>query len=118
MTKLEIDGNDLVVHVQGLDVLLAFKSELRIPLSHVEGIARAGDELQGPKGLRVPGIAIPGLWVGTFYGEDGRAFWDVSGGANAIAIYLRDDRFSKLVIDVDDPTAAIALVTRAAATPR
>jgi len=37
VTKIEVSGDELVVHVQGLDKLLAFKSELRIPLSHIEG---------------------------------------------------------------------------------
>jgi hypothetical protein len=118
VTSLEIRNDELIVHVRGWDRVFAFKSELRIPLAHVEGVARAGTELDAWKGWRVPGTSFPGFHAGTFYGRDGRAFWDVRGRDNAIAVYLRDDRFSKLIIDVDDPEAAIAMITRAAATPR
>ncbi len=61
MTKIEVSGDEVVVHVQGLDKLLAFKSELRIPLSHIEGVARADDELREWKGWRAPGTSMPGL---------------------------------------------------------
>ncbi len=43
MTTIEISGDELVVHVQGWDKLWALTSELRIPLSHVAGVDRAGD---------------------------------------------------------------------------
>ncbi len=118
MTKIEVSGDELVVHVQGWDKLLAFKSELRIPLSHIEGVARADDELREWKGWQAPGASIPGFWAGTFHTNDGRAFWDVSGGDKAIAIYLRGDTFSKLVIDVEDPDTAVAMIIHAVATPR
>ncbi len=64
------------------------------------------------------GTSIPGFWAGTFHANDGRAFWDVSGSDKAIAIYLRSDTFSKLVIDVADPDTAVAMIIRAVATPR
>jgi len=118
VTKIEVSGDELVVHVQGWDKLLAFKSELRIPLSHIEGVARADDELREWKGWQAPGASIPGFWAGTFHTNDGRAFWDVSGGDKAIAIYLRGDTFSKLVIDVEDPDTAVAMIIHAVATPR
>ena len=118
MTNIEVIGDELVVHVRGLDTFLAFKSELRIPLNHIEGVARADDELREWKGWRAPGTAIPGFWAGTFYAQDGRAFWDVSGGDKAIAIYLRGDNFTKLVIDVEDPDASVTMIIRAVATPR
>jgi len=56
VTKIEVSGDELVVHVQGLDKLLAFKSELRIPLSHIEGVARADDELREWKGWRAGNV--------------------------------------------------------------
>jgi hypothetical protein len=117
MTSLEITNDELIVRVKGWDKLFALKSELRIPLAHIESVARAGVELRAPKAWRVLGTSFPGFQAGTFKGED--AFWDVSGGGDsAIAIYLRNDHFSKLIIDVEDPVEAIAMVARAVATPR
>lgn len=87
MTKVDISGDEVVVHVQGWDKLFAFKSELRIPLTHIEEVARADAEVRVWKGWRAPGTSVPGFSAGTFYANDGPAFWDVSGAGNkAIAI--------------------------------
>lgn len=118
MTTIDLTDAELIVHVQGLDRVLSFKSEIRVPLSHVEGVAPASEEAVAPKGLRAPGISIPGLTAGTFYGPDGRAFWDVHDPDKAIVIYLRHDTFTKLIVEVEDPDAAIRDIMRAVATPR
>lgn len=115
MTTIEITGDELVVHVQGWDQLWAFKSELRIPLQHVAGAQRSEGAAHAWPGLRVPGTSFPGFIAGTYYAGDGRAFWDVHTPGKAIEISLHDDHFAKLVIDVEDPAAAIAQITRAVA---
>ena len=47
------------------------------------------------------------ITAGTFYDKDGCVYWDVHNPANAIAISLHDERYSKIVIEVSDPAAAI-----------
>lgn len=42
-----------------------------------------------------------------------KVFWDVHDGANAVVIKLHDDDYQRLVIEVDDPGAAVALIERA-----
>ena len=118
MTTIELTDAELIVHVRGLDKVLSFKSEIRVPLAHVEGVAPASEEVAVAKGLRAPGISIPGLTAGTFYGADGRAFWDVHDPDKAIVIYLQHDTFTKLIVEVDDPDAVIRDIMRAVATPR
>ena len=118
MTTIELTDAELIVHIQGWDKVLSFKSEIRVPLAHVEGVAPASEELDASKGLRAPGISIPGLTAGTFYAPDGRAFWDVHDPEKAIVIYLRHDTFTKLIVEVADPHVAVRDIMRAAATPR
>ena len=117
MTNVEISGTEVIVYVQGWHKLFAFKNELRVPLKHVERVARAKNELHTWKGWRAPGTSVPGVLVaGTFYGKDGRAFWDVFGGGDkAIAMYLRDDRFAKLIIDVEDSESTLNFLENAMA---
>jgi hypothetical protein len=115
MTKIEIVGAELLVHMVGMDRMWALKSELRIPLAHVAGVERDAEEAAAwYHGFRAPGTNIPGVIVaGTFYSHAGRVFWDVHHADNAIAIRLHDETFSKLVIEVEDPDAAIALIEQA-----
>jgi len=115
MTRIEIAGADLVVHVEGPDRFWAFKSRIRVPIVHVASIERATDEARRWwHGLRAPGTNIPGvITAGTYYERAGRVFWDVHDPKRAIALRLRDDRYAKLVIEVEDPDAAIAAVEAA-----
>jgi hypothetical protein len=117
MTTLEISGANLVVHVQGLDRLWAFKGELRVPLANIAGVERAGDEARGSfHGIRAPGTNFPGvLTAGTFYERGGRVFWDVHDPERAIAIRLHDESYEKLIVEVEDPDAAIATLVAALA---
>ncbi len=101
--------------VQGLDRLLAFKSEVRVPLAHIVNVERADEEARRWwHGWRAPGTQLPGLvTAGTFYGSEGRVFWDVHDPNRAIVLHLRDDRYAKLIIEVEDPESSIAAVQAA-----
>lgn len=112
MVDLTITSGNLVMNVLGADKLWAFKSSMEIPLQHVAGI-RADPEIarSGWKGWRIPGTSIPGvITAGTYYKDGKRVFWDVHGGANAVVIDLREERYNQLVVEVADPNAAVGLL--------
>ena len=115
MTRIEIAGTDLIVHVEGFDKYFALKSELRVPLAHVAGVEHADDEARTWfHGFRAPGTNIPGvLTAGTFHHHEGRVFWDVHNADGAIAILLHDETYAKLVVEVADPEATIAAIEAA-----
>ena len=60
MALVHIDGNDLVVVIEGLDKLWAFKSSLTIPLANVRGATADPGIAADPKGIRAPGAHLPG----------------------------------------------------------
>jgi hypothetical protein len=68
--------------------------------------------------VRAPGLSIPGFKAGTYYGDDGRSFWDVQGsGEHAIALHLRaGSGYDTIFVDVEDPDEAVRLISSAAAT--
>jgi len=112
MAEIEYTGDALVVRVTGWDKVWALKSQLTIPIAHVVGAEPATEDARSWwHGIRLPGSYIPGvITAGTFYTDGGRVFWDVHDADRAVAIHLRDDRYTELVIEVDDPAATIALV--------
>jgi hypothetical protein len=115
MTTIQIDGADALVHVEGFDQFLALTSRLRIPLKHIAGVDLAGEEAHAWfHGIRFPGSNIPGvLSAGTFYEHQGRVFWDVHDPDKAIEIRLHDEDYVKLILEVEDPAAAIATLRAA-----
>jgi hypothetical protein len=114
MTEIELTRDALIVHVRGMDRLWALKSRLEIPLSHVVG-AEVNPEVarQWRKGIRTPGTHVPGvITAGTFHQEGERVFWDVHDPEKTVVIQLRDERYARLVIEVDDPNAIAAAIRK------
>ncbi len=113
MSEVELTEDALLIHVQALDRLFTLKSRLEIPLAHVLG-AQADPGIDLPswwKSLRPTATQIPGvLTVGTFYQEGERVFWDVHHPEKALTIRLRDERYQRLVIEVEDPPATAAAI--------
>ena len=112
MVEFSLDGSTIRFEVQGLHRLWAFKSRLEVPLAHIRGVTSDPNVARGWwKGLRMPGTNIPNIIVaGTFYMNMKRTFWDVSNAAKAIVIYLEGNRYDRLVIEVQDPEAAVGQI--------
>jgi hypothetical protein len=112
MAEVELTENVLIVHVRGMDRLWALKSRLKIPLSHVLG-AEVDPEIarEWHKGIRAAGAHVPGvITAGSFYQEGERVFWDVHDPEKTVVIRLRDERYARLVIEVEDPRATAAAI--------
>jgi len=69
-----------------------------VPLAHVAGVQLAADDA---------------IKAGTYYEKEGRVFWDVRDPERAVAVLLRDERYVKLVVEVEDPQATVAALEAA-----
>ena len=113
MARVSINSDELVVEVEGVDKILAFKSRIAIPLRHVRGATADPGIAREPKGRRSPGTHLPRVVVaGTFHQDGDRIFWDVRDPSKAIVIELADERFRRLVIEVDSPGATVSEINR------
>jgi hypothetical protein len=54
----------------------------------------------------VPGV----ITAGTFHQEGERIFWDVHDPEKTVVIRLKNERYSRLVIEVEDPLATVAAI--------
>jgi len=115
VAEVELAEDTLSIHVLGMDRLWALRSHLEIPLSHVSG-AKAAPEVARRwwQGIRSGGTHVPGvIMAGTFHQEGERVFWDVHDPEKAIVIGLMDERYTRLVIEVEDPPATVAAIQAA-----
>jgi hypothetical protein len=104
----------VLFNVKGLHKLWAFKSRLEVPYAHIRGVRTAPAAARGAKGWRLPGTHVPGLiTAGTYYRKGQRSFWDVANPDKTIVVDLAEERYQQLIIEVDNPEAAIALLTSA-----
>ncbi|GEM30932.1 hypothetical protein NN3_19390 [Nocardia neocaledoniensis NBRC 108232] len=116
MAEVSIDGGDLVVRIEGLDKLWALKSRLVIPLTNVRGATVDPGIVKERKGIRAPGTHLPGvITAGTFHIDGEQVFWDLRDPDKAVVVELADERYARLVIQVDDPAEVVALIEKACA---
>lgn len=114
MATISVQGQDLVVEMNGLDKLWSLKSKLTIPLAHVRGATIDPGILGEPKGVRAPGTHLPGvITAGTFHQDGEKVFWAVRDALKAVVVELADEHYTRLVVEVDDPRAVVAMVEQA-----
>jgi hypothetical protein len=112
MVDVSVESDRAVFEVQGWDKLWSLRSRLEIPLAHITGVEANVDQVnQWWHGLKVLGADLPGLFAaGTFYYHGELVFWDVRHPANTVIVTLNHERYRKLIIEVADPTATVALL--------
>ena len=114
MASVSVTDDLLTVDVQGLHRLWAFKRRIRVPLAHVRGATPDPGIVHEPKGLRAPGLHVPGAAViGTFHRDGETHFWDVRVGTHTIVFELADETYNRLIIDVEDPRTTVDTINRA-----
>jgi len=120
VTEYEIHEGKLELTVEGADKLWALKSHLTVPLDDITGVRPVADaqaEISG--GVKLAGSRIPGvIQAGSFVYSDGAMFWDVRRPGHAIVITLQHEHYQALVVDVEDPEAAVQEISQALATFR
>jgi len=104
---VNLDGDDLVVRMRGLDMLAAFRRTVRIPADHVRGIVVQHRDRVPAIGFHFPGLAVPGvLYAGAFGFGDDRSFWHVRRAELLLRVEcVPGAEFRRLVLQVPDPTA-------------
>jgi hypothetical protein len=112
VVDLSIAEGKLTLNVRGADKLWAFKSSLEIPLVHIVAVRADPETARGwYHGIRMPGTSVPGvIKAGTFYQDGKRVFWDVHHPEKTIVIDLHDERYNQLIVEVEDPQAAVSLI--------
>ena len=114
MARVSVEGTDLIVEIEGLHRVWALKSRVTVPLRHVRGATLDPGIVRDFRGIRTAGTYVPGVIVaGTFRVEGERTFWDVRDAQKAVVIELDEDRYARLVVEVDDPGATVDLIENA-----
>ena len=115
MTQVALQRDRLVVEIEGFDRVWCQERQIIVPLANVKGAHRDPD-----LGFETPWVGagwkalLPGsVAAGSMMVEGQREFWDVRDPQYTIVIDLRDERYSRLVIDVEDPRTAIKAINGA-----
>jgi len=118
MQALTVDQQQhkLIVEVVAVERLWVHNSRFEIPLAHVKRASinpEVANSIPYPsQNPSDPEWPTP-ISEGTFYQHGNRVFWEVSDPAKAVVIELKDDQYSELVVQVDNPAAVVAQINQA-----
>ena len=113
MVVIIIVGDRLRLEVQGLDKLWSLKSQLELPLTHVVSARVDREAARGWwHGFKLLGTWSPILTAGTFY-KDGIVFFDIHDPDQTIVVELNHEHYRRLIVEVADPDATVAMITAA-----
>lgn len=114
--KVGIESDALAVAFTGWDRVWSFHRGARIPLAHITS-AHVGDrdEEMRTARLRIAGSYIPKrVAAGLFtMRSGGRQLWAVYRRRDVLVIDLTDEKWKRLVLQVDDPAALASSIERA-----
>ena len=112
MVKVTTDSDTVVFEMQGWDKLWTLTGKLVIPLAHITSVEADPHPAMGWfQGLKVAGTDIPNVYRAGFFMQDGnRVFWDVRHPEKTVVIGLNDERYAKLIIEVEDPEFVVHLL--------
>ena len=116
MTSILVSDDTLTVRLTPVSKVAGLLRDQVIPRSAVTAVEVVTDGLAAARGLRAPGLAIPGRRkVGTWRGRGVRRFVDVRRGQPALRLRLRlqGQHYDELLIGHHDAAALAARLTPA-----
>ena len=117
MAEVTITGRYLRVEIEGLDKVLALKSTIEVPLSHVRGADVAPSEVKGSHRLRLRGTYLPGVVTAGSFFNGQWLFFDVHDADHAVKIDLDHEHYAALIVQVADPGSTVQDIRAAIAKP-
>ena len=103
--KIELTDDTVLLKLEGISGIASLKTHLELPLSHVSGArTEQADKARAEKPMFRFGTHIPGLITAGSYGSgESKQFWYVEDADRLLVIDLRDEKFARVVVQVDDP---------------
>jgi hypothetical protein len=116
VATIRVGEEELYVEMSGFDRVWSLHSRLEIPLVHVAGARVDPDGVREASGtgVKAGGARVGHLTAGTFRQEGEWVFWDVHDADRSVIVELHDERYARLVVEVDDPAATAAEINQAA----
>jgi len=112
--KINVENDNLVFTLTGVDKVLALKSKLTVPLKHITSVSTAKADWNYFKMLKVAGTRIPELVVdGRFLSKEGLLFYEMHDPDKCITVELENEKYKKVVFEVSDKEASAKMIQEA-----
>lgn len=104
MATITVTDQDVTVELTRREKLAGLLGDVRIPRSQIRSVEALDDPVRAPRGLRAPGLALPGVVkVGTWRSREyGRQYVAVRRGVPGVRLHLDGHRYREVVLSVAD----------------
>ena len=113
MAKVTVENGQLVINIEGLRKVGTLKNKLLIPLENVE-CAMIDLEVwkNTPKPFqKIAGTDSYGIYFGGAFKQNGKKlFYDLGKKDFAVVIKLKNAKYDRLIIGVDEPKKIVNLI--------
>lgn len=106
MSEITVSEAALTVRLSRKDKLLGLLGDQVVPRTAITGVEVVPDGLAAVKGIRAPGLGLPGLrMLGTWRGRGrgAKRLVDVRRGQPALRVLLTGQRYDELLLGTDAP---------------
>jgi hypothetical protein len=111
MTTLHVEGNDLALRFTTFEKIAGLVRDARVPLSSIRSAVLVDNGLAAAKGLRAPGLGLPGYRkLGTWRTLGAKSLVSVRRDLPAVRITLDGERYDTLLVSMPDAAAVAALL--------
>ena len=109
MGSILVSADTVTVRLPRASKIAGLLRDQVVPRDAVTGVDVVPDGLAAARGLRAPGLAVPGRRkVGTWRGRGVRRLVDVRRGQPAVLLRLRGQRYDEILVGADDAAAVAA----------
>ena len=103
MAGITRDGDSVVVRLSTAEKVFGLHGNLRVPLSCVREVAIRPEPLGAVRGLRAPGLGVPGrVKIGTWRRRHGKAFVVARRDVPAVELRLDGAPFDQVLVSTPD----------------
>ncbi|UOY01721.1 hypothetical protein [Blastococcus sp. PRF04-17] len=114
MATLQLTATTLTVSLTRVEKFFGLLRDVEVSLTAIRSIEAADDALEAARGLRAPGLGLPGVRkIGTWRRPGERSFVSVRRDQPAVRIELSGCRYDVLLVGVDDAATTAAAITAA-----
>ncbi|MBY8874950.1 hypothetical protein K7640_24275 [Micromonospora sp. PLK6-60] len=104
MATIDVGTDRIRVRLSRAEKLWALRGDLTFPRSAVREVTVEPDGLAATRGLRAPGLGLPGVRkVGTWRRRGGRELVSVRAGQPAVRITLDGQWYNSVLVGADQP---------------
>lgn len=112
--RIKIEGNSLVFEIHGMDMILAVRKTITVPLSHVVSVSTDNVSWGVFEQMKVAGAGIPGVVKdGTYLSRDGLVFFEMHHPEKCITVSLNHESYKKIIFEVEDKDNAAKMINDA-----